>query len=177
MVRNIAADHIEVHRSSQPRTISRAKLETLQDLLEAIRNGDTDGSHLVKMLGATAAHVVMYLGRPPGRINIRTLMEARPGLKVQLKESGFKRNSIRAYCYYIGVLIQKARELGWAECAPELATAWKEIRDVVATGSGCIRIIEYALAKGKSPQEFAESDLNDWTHAAVVQGTYMSTSE
>jgi hypothetical protein len=86
--------------STDPRSELRMpaqSLETLQDLLDAIRKSEGDASHVVRMLSATAAHVAIHLGQPPDKIEIRQLLAVRPGLRLHLKERGFKRNSIRSY--------------------------------------------------------------------------------
>jgi hypothetical protein len=122
------------------------------------------------MLAATAAHVAIYLGEPPERIQIRTLLEVRPGLRAHLKDRGFKRNSIRTYCCHVGILLQRARELGWAECSPQLVAAWREVREVVKEAVGCKRVVDYAMARRILPRDFTEAHLAEWGQAAVDTG-------
>jgi hypothetical protein len=160
----------ELRVPAQIHSISRESLETLADLLDAIRKSEGDASHVVKMLSATAAHLAIHLGQPPDKIEIRQLLAVRPGLRLHLKERGFKRNSIRSYCNYVRIFLQKAEGLGWTECAPPLLSAWQEIRQAVAKTHGCIRIVEYAIRSGKNPESFAEADLDDWGQTAVRDG-------
>jgi hypothetical protein len=156
--------------SARSSTISREKLETLEDLLRAIRQSDPEGGHLTKMLGTTAAHLVDHLGVPPDKILIRTLLGLRPGLRVYLRERRYLRNSIRSYVNYVRILVNKARELGWVECSPELVAAWHEIRQATKKRLGTIRLIEYAIANGLAPADFMESHLTNWTQAAIRAG-------
>lgn len=150
--------------------ISPPKLDTLEDLLRAIRRAEPEGSHLLTMLGTTAAHLVNHLGEPPDKISIRKLVDVRPGLKAFLKARRFTRSSTRSYCGYARILLQRARALGWVECSPELLAEWQPIRAAVKKAVGCKRIIEYALARGISPRDFTEAHLAEWAQAAVRAG-------
>jgi hypothetical protein len=157
------------------RSISREKLETLEDLLHVIEGREPNGSHLVKMLGSTAAHLVDHLGQSPDKIPIHRLLDVRSGFKAYLKDRRFKRNSIRSYGNYLRILVQRAREVGWAECSPELAAAWQKIRQLLKTAVGCQRIVDYAIAKGTRPCDFTDTTLAEWGQAAVASGCATST--
>src|ERR1700752_4659498 len=102
----------------KPRPASRrgtiSRLETIQDLLAAIRAHEPDNNHLLAMLGATTAHIAIHLGEPADKIDIHRLLDVKAGLQAHLRKRGFRRNSIRSYTNYLRILLQKAGELGWA---------------------------------------------------------------
>jgi integrase len=156
--------------SSQARGISRPRLETLQDLMDAIRRGDPGDSKLVAMLGATADHISRALGKPLNDILICQLPTLRPALRIHLRERRFKRNSIRSYANFLRILLAKARELGWSECSPDVERAWEEIRRVTRKKLACSTIIRYAIRNGLTPAQFTEAHLTNWREAAIRDG-------
>ena len=170
MTVEVAENRGKVAESSTCCSISRRDLNTLHDLLEAIRRREPEQRGLVAMLGATAAHIQMHLGKSSDKIAIRDLLDVNAGLQVYFREKSFRRNSIRSYLNYIRILIQEAKKLGWAEDSPELAKAWQKILPIVAKEEGCPGIIRYAIRSGKQPAAFAEADLNGWGDAAIRDG-------
>jgi hypothetical protein len=158
----------KARNSAHSRSISR--LETLQDLLDAIGPGKPEETNLIRMLSATAGHISMTLGQPPGKISIRQLLEIRPRLRLRLREKGFRRNSYRSYSNFVRILLAKARELGWFECSPEVEGAWEQIRGVTVKKLGCSRIILYAVRNGLIPSEFTEVHIANWRAAAIEDG-------
>jgi hypothetical protein len=169
-IRKTTRGRRQPHESARSRGISRQKLETLEDLHRAIRQREPEGSHLVRMLGTTTARLVDYLREPPGKITIRGLVEVRPGFKEYLKQRRYERNSIRTYCNNVRIFLQRARELGWVGSPPALLAAWRTIRQAVKKTIGCSRIVDYAVAQGKSPADFNEVDLTEWAQEAVHTG-------
>ncbi len=156
--------------SAQCRTISPQKWDTLHDLLQAIAKREPNNRQSLAMLRATASHVSMYLGQPPDRISIRSLLEARSGLRAYLKEKGLRRNSIRSYINYVRIFHQKAKELGWAEISLEVEGEWKEVLRVTSSVEGCSGVVRDAIRKGRVPKDFTETDLADWAEAALKHG-------
>jgi hypothetical protein len=163
-------------KSAQSRSISLLRLETLQDLLDAICSCQPVPSNLVSMLRATAAHISMALGQPPDKIWIHQLLDIRPSLRRHLREKGFKRNSIRSYSNFLRILLAEARKLGWSECSPEIEHAWEHIRRATAKKLGCSRIIQYAVRNGLTPAQFTECHFADWRQAAIRGGRSAGTS-
>ena len=115
----------KLRETAQERAISRLRLETLQELLDAIRRREPEQKNLLSMLDATAAHLSMVMGQPASKIPIRQLLEIKPALQRHLKERGFRRNTVRSYANYFRILLDKARSLGWSESSPELENAWR----------------------------------------------------
>src|SRR6516225_4363670 len=145
--------------SARRRAISRPRLETLQDLLTALKLREPQNAHLLRMFGATIAHISMHLGKPPDRIDIRRLLDITPALQVHLRKQGFLKNSARSYSNYVRMLVQRAKKLGWTECPPAIARAWETVRRAVEGVQGCSRIVRFAIHQGKTPAEFTEADL------------------
>src|SRR6516165_5335594 len=114
MLRTTADNRRQAPKPARSDSISPRPLETLQDLLESIRCGEPEQVHLLSMLTATAAHISMVLGVSSDKIHIRALLDVRFGLRCHLGQRGYRRNSVRSYVNYLRILIQKARELGWA---------------------------------------------------------------
>ena len=170
MLRKTAEKRRKPQESARCRSISQHPITTLQELLESIRNQEPEQAHLRSMLAATVAHISMVLGEPPDKIDIRRLLDVKPGLQDHLRLRGFKRNSIRSYTNYLRILRQKAGELGWTECSPELASAWESARRATSKAVGCSEIIRYAIQNAKKPSDFSESDLTNWAEAAVERG-------
>lgn len=110
--------------------------ETLQDLLLAIEFQKPEYRHLLPMLRATARHMAMYLKMPASQISIGQLADVKPGLQAYLRAQGKKRNSVRSYTSYLGMLLRKAKELGWVEYRPGVARAWRDISALVADVHG-----------------------------------------
>lgn len=155
---------------AQTRNISRLRLETLQDLMDAIPRGEPEGSNSVAMLEATADHISGALGQPLNEILIRQLTDLRPKLRIHLRERRFKRNSIRSYANFLRILLAKAKDLGWSECSPEVERAWEQIRGMTAKKLGCSTIIRYAIRNGLTPAQFTETHLTNWREMAIQDG-------
>ena len=168
-MRNTTQGRGDPPESARSSTISRERLDTLEDLLHAIENSEPMDSHLVKMLGSTAAHLVDHREEPPENIPIDRLLDVGSSFKAYLKERRFKRNSVRSYCNYIRIFLQRARKLGWAEGSPELNGAWKNIRRVLKKAVGCQRIIDYAITKGIRPCDFTDDVLAEWGQAVIAE--------
>ena len=164
-------------KTSRSRLISRVRteaganhLKTVQDLMDAIRRTEPEGSHLHKMLNSTVAHTVLTLNLSAEKLEINKLLEVKPQLKAYLKSKGFKRNSIRSYTNYLRILLQKAAKLGWIPCAPQTFVAWREISAAVAKSGGGSAVVHYAIKNGKSPTDFTENDLHLFGDAAIRDG-------
>lgn len=156
--------------TAQDRNLSPPRLETLEDLLDAIRRREPQQTHLLSMLNATAAHIEQVLARRANKIAIRELLEIKSALQRRLKERGFRRNSVRSYVNYLRILVVKARGLGWSESSPELEAAWADVRRATSKRCGCSGIIRYAIRRGRAPADFTEADLTDWREAAIRDG-------
>jgi integrase len=144
--------------------------ENLQGLLESIRNSEHEKTHLHAMLNALAGHIAMALGRPARTIQIRELLDMKPGLRRYLEKKRFRRSSINSYVNYLRILVRKARELGWRECNPKLTSAWAEVRRATSKSDGCSEIIRYAIGNGIEPRDFTEAHVMHWAEAAVRNG-------
>jgi integrase len=153
-----------------PLNISSQPLESLQDLLDAVKQNEPDRAQLVRMLMATAGHICLHLGEPPEKIKLRALLGVRPGLLAYLRERGYKRNSVRSYANYLRILFRKAKELGWSICSPQIMEAWEEMFSGVRKIKGCVGIVRYSLQMGKAPAQFTEADLADWAETNIRAG-------
>jgi integrase len=158
------------HKAAQNSAISRLLLDTLQDLLNAVRRREPEQTHLLSMLGATVAHISLVLGQPAGRIAIHQLLEISPELQRHLRERGFRRNTVRSYTNFVRILLDRARSLGWSEVDPAVENAWAGLRRVLSKKIGCSGIVRYAVHNGKTPAEFGESDLTKWREIAIRAG-------
>ncbi len=172
--------HIEARASSQlllylrssarAATISPKNLRTLQDLLDALSQSDSDSKHLLAMLRSTAMHISACLRKPLNEIEIADLVDATQSLKTYLSGRAFKRNSIRSYANYARILLSKAEKLGWAPHSPEVEKAWAEIYPVIKKRNGAAGVLRFAIRKGKKPLEFTDKDLEAWGEEMLRQG-------
>lgn len=60
----VAQKQVKPRMSADFRNISRNRLETIQDLIDTIRQREPEQKHLLAMLTATAAHISIHLEIP-----------------------------------------------------------------------------------------------------------------
>src|SRR5215469_5613598 len=139
---SLAATTTKLRRTARVRAISQKnvarseqRLRTVQDLLDAIRRSEPESKNL-GMLNSTVGHIAMHLKLTAEKIEIGRLLDIKPGLQASLKAKGLKGKSIPSYTNYVRILLQKAAELGWLPCAPEVVDAWRDILAAVAKSQG-----------------------------------------
>ncbi len=97
-----------VRTSSQSCNISLGKPQTIRDLLAAF----SDDKQL-PMLRTTAGHISDCLNIPLDQLTIDALVGLAPRFTTYLQGRRHKRNAIRSYRNYAGMLLRKAEALGW----------------------------------------------------------------
>jgi integrase len=122
------------------------------------------------MLKSTVGHIAMYAKLPADRIEIARLVDIKPELRAYLRTKGLRGKSIPSYTNYVRILLQKAVELGWLPCAPEVVDAWRDILAAVAKSQGCPGVVRYAIQKGKLPADFTDQDLDLWCETSIRNG-------
>jgi integrase len=149
--------------------ISRAKLKNLTDLLNAL---DVQGSDMpIPMLRTTAGHLSKFLNRPTELIPIDSLEGLGPEFRNYLQEHRYKRNAVRSYSNYLGMLVKAAKEFGWESSRSAVADEWKGIDAVLAKcGRGFSTIIAYAIRNGKTPPQLSDEDLAGCCQMLLNQG-------
>lgn len=151
--------------SSQSLHISTAKLVTLQDLLAELQQDKQ-----FAMLRTTAGHIANFFDVPVERVAIDALVGMVPEFRSHLKQRPYARNAVNSYCNYAGVLLRRARELGWVPSNPEIPEEWDVIMSATKHLKGASGIIKFAIARGKTPATFTDDDLENWARMMLNQG-------
>ena len=150
--------------------ISPPKLQSLQDLLDAVKEAGEEQPQTIGMLRSTVAQISTFLARPPQEIPIDKLANMRPELKAFLKGRGYKRNSVRSYMNYCRILLRQAEKLGWVHRLPVLPEEWETVLLQMPRDKNYAAIAMYAASKGKKPSDLTDDDLEEWVRAAILQG-------
>jgi integrase len=153
-----------VRISSQSCNISLGKPQTIRDLLAAL----SDDKQL-PMLRTTAGHISDCLNVPLDQLTIDALVDLDPRFTTYLQGRRHKHNSIRAYRNYAGVLLRKAKALGWTPQHPEVPVAWEPIIEALAKFKPACRIVSYAINMGKTPSTLTDDDLSSWAQLMLNQ--------
>ena len=82
--------------------VAISPLHTLKDLLAAL-----DGDPHIAMLRTTANHISACLNIPDDQLAIDYLVDAGSPFRAFLEGRRHKRNAIRSYCYYAGLLLRR----------------------------------------------------------------------
>jgi len=155
----------DVRSSSRSCNISQKKLETVCDLLAAL-----SGDNQIRMLRTTAGHISDCLNIPLDQLTIDALVGLAPKFTTYLVGRRHARNSIRSYCNYAGLLLRRARELGWTpKQPPQASEAWAPITAAVAEIPGARGIPCFATNIGKIPSTLTDDDLNNWRKMMLAQ--------
>src|SRR5579864_2691420 len=154
----------KLRRSAPLLRISEQKLRTVNDLLGALL-GDKQHS----MLRTTAGHIATFLNVPVEKLEIDALIGIVPEFRVYLKQQRYKRNAANSYFNYAGMLLRKARELGWVESNAEVPKEWAQIQSAVRHLKGASGIVNFAIRRGKTPATFTDDDLNSWGQMMLAQ--------
>lgn len=159
-------------RGCEPLTLitrrTRRELRTVDDLLRAI---DEDAPTLpIGMLRTTANHVSNFLNVPLEHMEIDVLVSLDPGFRNYLKESRYKKGSVRSYSNFVLILLKAAKQLGWQPRQSQFLEAWKAIADAMPPRSYCRGIIAYAIGHGKAPSQFCDDDLDAWGQMLLDNG-------
>jgi integrase len=153
----------EAHNSSHSIHISGKKLLTLRDLLEELQSDKQ-----IAMLRTTAGHIGSFLNMQVENLAIDALVNMIPEFRTYLKQKRYKRNAANSYCNYAGMLLRKAKELGWAPTNPEIPREWDPIVSAVRSLKGARGIVNYAIRRGKTPSNFTDDDLNSWAQMMLA---------
>lgn len=156
---------VESQVSSQCLHISTRKLVTLHDLLAELQQDKQ-----LAMLRTTAGHIANFLDVPVERVPIDALVGVVPEFRSHLKQRRYARNAVNSYCNYAGVLLRRARELGWVPSDPEIPEEWEEIIAATKHLKGASGIIKFGIARGKIPATFTDDDLENWARMMLNQG-------
>lgn len=165
-LKSLVGNQIDVnaHDSAHFIAISPPRLHTLKDLLGVLKE-DPHSS----MLMTTATHISACLDRTLEDLSIGSLIDLHPRLTSYLEGRRHKRNAIRSYRYYAGLLLRRAQELGWATPHPEVPEPWKSVMAAARERSGCRGVVFYAIREGRGPLEFGDEHLNAWGEMMLKQ--------
>jgi integrase len=122
------------------------------------------------MLRSTASHLEEYLAKPVGSISIQELEKVKSGFKAFLEERRFKRNSVRAYLHYLGILTKKAIEIAPSVERLEVEACWRRILPALKKRRHCSILARYAIENGIKPIDLSDSDLDVWSEQLLQQG-------
>jgi integrase len=150
--------------SSQSLHISTRELVTLGDLLAELPRDKQ-----LAMLRTTAGHIAAFLNASIEKLPIQALVGVTQEFRAYLKQNRYKRNAANSYCNYAGALLRKARELGWVEDSSEIPKEWKAIASAMKVLHGAGGIINFAIARGKTPATFNDDDLSNWARMMLNQ--------
>lgn len=150
-------NEIDTSARNSAHLVAISPLYTLKDLLAAL-----DGDPHIAMLRTTASHISACLNLPDDQLAIDYLVDAGSRFSAFLEGRRHKRNAIRSYCYYAGLLLRRARELGWITRSPEVPEPWIPVLAAARKGKGCAGVVHYAIREGKMPLEFGDDDLHEW---------------
>jgi integrase len=130
----------------------------MQDLLAELQNHKS-----ISMLRTTARHVSACLDVPVEQLSIDALVGVASRLTAYLRARRYKRNAIRSYRNYAGMLLREAKLLGWMPREPkaQVSEAWRTITSV-AKAQRCAGIVRHAIAQGIMPSDFSDIDLTAW---------------
>lgn len=155
----------ELHDSARSCHISHGELQTVKDLLTHLQ-----GDPYFGMLQTTAGHVSSFLNVPIEKLPIEALADLKPSFPAYLRDKRFKRNAVTSYSNFAGMLLRKAKELGWEPSQPEIPQAWETIHAALTKAESCVQIVRYAIRQNKTPGDFCQNDLADWGRKMIDQG-------
>jgi integrase len=155
---------VNTHDPAYSSAISPPRLHTLKDLLEVLK----EDPHAA-MLMTTAGHVSACLDTPIDHLLIGSLIDLHPRLTSYLEGRRHKRNAIRSYRYYAGLLLRRAKELGWTPAHPEVPERWKSVLAAAKKRKGCQGVVHYAIREGRSPLEVGDDHLEAWGEMMLKQ--------
>ncbi len=92
-----------------------------------------------------------------------------PRFSTYLEGRHHKRNAVRSYRNYLGILIRKAEELGWTPQNPEIPQSWEPVVAAIKGLKGGRGIVTFAISLGKIPSTLTNDDLNSWAQMMLVQ--------
>ena len=151
---------LDVRDPSLPRVISpnsREKLDSLENVLEAVQQFKRVDRHQLQMMRTAAGHLAEFLNLDLKQIHLDQLITPAVEFKKFLKNHRYKCNAIRSYVHYLRLIVKNAEALGWKPRSPEIPAEWKVIYDV-ARKQGCGTIVRYAIENRKRPMEFGDAD-------------------
>jgi integrase len=133
-------------------------VHSLQDLLDAL---SAEGTKDLAMLRTTASHLAEFLSAKLSDIPVASIIDSRAEFRLYLESRKYKKNSIRSFCNYVGILLRHAQILGWERATPELPEEWRNIADAFPTGAQR-DIIWFAVKLGKTPKLLSDDDLENF---------------
>ncbi len=120
------------------------------------------------MLRSTAARLEEFYSVPSDQISVDDVVDDREDFRDFLTERKYKKNSVRSYANYVGILIRLARQHGWTSSPSAVPPAWRII------AAECKRndksLLKYLVKNVGHPSAVREDDLRSWAHMKVAKG-------
>jgi hypothetical protein len=158
-----------------PFLISPKRLSTVQDLLNVVDPPSSAGKK-VPMLWTTAVRLSEFADLPIDKLPIEALLDVDTAFAVYLEQHRYSKNSVRSYIQNARRLLRRAEELGWVSGNQAVAEAWNPIwialKQVPRSPKSLVR---FAIAKGKRPSDFRETDLQAWSESMERRGRKHAT--
>ena len=165
----------EVHDASRSGTITTFSVQNLQDLLNAIEEAPPTPDYSNAMLHTVASRLSEFFNKGLDQIGIDELPPVGPRFKVYLRERRYKSNTIRGYGRLLRTLVKVAESFGWVSHRQDVAKRWEKILPCLSGRRGSAQIVKYAVAIGTAPEQFTDTDLEEWRKLTLTQGRSAQT--
>ena len=160
----IGTQHAKALRNAaQNHAIALEPLRSVADLLVRL----AEDKH-IGMLKTTAGHIADCVGRPFNELTIDALVGLVPRFTTYLEGRRHKRNAIRSYRNYLGMLVRKAKELGWRPQNAATPEAWAQVVASVQKLRGASSIVTFAVSLGRTPATLSDHDMDAWAQWMLV---------
>jgi integrase len=105
------------------------------------------------------------------QLPIDALLDVSGEFAMYLKQRRYSANSVRTYCQNARLLYRRAEELGWLSSNQAAAEAWRPVLQALKTVPRSPKsLVRFAIAKGKGPSDFRETDLQAWCKSMELRG-------
>jgi len=159
-----------VHDASQFCTITALPVQNLQDLLNAIDGAPPTPDYPTAMLHTAANRLSEFFNKRLDHIEVDELLPAVERFRLYLRERRYKPGTVRGYVRHLRNLLGLAKSFGWVSHRQDVTKPWEKILECVAGRHGATQIVKYAIAIGKGPEEFTDTDLEEWRKLTLAQG-------
>jgi Phage integrase family len=152
---------------------SSRNLESLQDLLDALRENPT--KHIA-MLGTTASRLSEFYNKTCADIPIEAVEADRNDFRHYLRQHRYAPNTVRTYSDFASRLVNLANQLGWTTPPSAIPPEWLPVMPTM----GRLKlqpIVQYLIRYGRTPATVCEADLANWIELVVKRGLGLKTAE
>jgi integrase len=141
---------------------------TIADLLKRLEQEGTKG---LPMLRTACGVLATYLSTTIDRLTIQAVFDGKDSFRAYLVGRKYAENSIRTYVNQANILLNGAKEYGWAP-ADDVPPAWNSMMARGRRASWKIRksLVKYLIAIRPTPLAVTDEDTIHWAESKVKEG-------